>query len=67
MILSTAVVSIVLCAPVGAILMNTLGPKFLSKDIDEDEEEDDDEVDESEEEDIIPKRSLREARDVSPL
>lgn len=36
-ILSTAVLAIVLCAPLGAIMMNTLGPKFLSKDMDEDE------------------------------
>ena len=30
--MTTAVFSIVICAPLGAILINTLGPKYLTND-----------------------------------
>lgn len=40
-ILSTAILSIVICAPIGAILMNTFGPKLLPKNIEEDTDDED--------------------------
>jgi hypothetical protein len=33
-ILTTAILSILICAPTGAILINSLGPIYLSKDTD---------------------------------
>lgn len=48
--------------------MNTLGPKFLSRDIDYDDDDDDeDDEEQSEEEDIIPRRSVNPGDRKSPL
>lgn len=42
-ILSTAILAIVICAPIGAVMMNTFGPKLLPRNLEpetEDEKED---------------------------
>lgn len=39
---TTAIFSIVICAPIGAILINTLGPKILPKDPDNETTDDSD-------------------------
>ena len=65
LILSTAVVAIVACAPAGAILMNTLGPKFLSQEFEDLESS---EVDDEEEEDeVIPRVSIQMKDESNPL
>lgn len=47
-ILSTAILAIVICAPIGAIMMNTFGPKLLPRNLDPETEDDKEEGEEVE-------------------